>query len=818
MAELFLGGRIDPSTGDRTGDEVRIDTDELTTHGVIVGMTGSGKTGLGVVLIEEVLRAGLPALLIDPKGDLTNLALTFPDFAPADFRPWIDEAQASSAGQSPDEFAATQASQWSEGLASWGLGSAEVAEVRAGADVTIYTPGSRAGVPVNIVGALEVPADGADAEVVADEIEGYVTGLLNLVGIAADPLSSREHILLSNLIQHAWDKGLDVDLPALVSQVQQPPIRKLGVLDLEEFYPSKDRAALATKLNGLLASPSFASWSEGQPIDIGRLLYAPDGSPRCAVVTTAHLSDEERQFVTSLVLAKLVTWMRRQSGTTDLRALLYMDEVAGYLPPTANPPTKKPIMTLMKQARAFGVGVVLSTQNPVDIDYKAISNAGTWMIGRLQTEQDKQRLLDGMSAASGGVDLKAVGDTIAALGKRQFVLRRAKKDAPEVFTTRWAMSYLRGPMTRDQISSLMASRRAVDEAQGDTGAVPASDAPAGAGDVASSEAVAEPPAGAPVSDGPTEAGVDESLVMPKVATGVAVRWVDVAAPWLAEVGADDAGGVRAAAVMARVAVRYSLAKADLTHDEEYETVLFPLADVVDVAAGHAVDYDDRDLGTEAPDGAVYRLCPAPLSTKTFFTQVQRDLVDHLVRNLSIEVPVNTELKLWGRVGERPDEFAERCRAVAAEKADAEVAKLRSTYEAKVHRLQEQLATAEDRAAVLAEEAKGKRNSEFLSAAGSVLGGILGGRRSASSILGQVGSAAGRRGRTQASQERVRAAGAKADRLAEDLDELEAEAAVKVEDIVAGWEAVAAAVDTTAVAPTKTNVKVVALCLAWLPVT
>ena len=806
MPELFLGGRVDPANGERTDDDVRIKTDELTTHGVIVGMTGSGKTGLGVVLIEEVLRAGLPALLIDPKGDLTNLALTFPSLAPDDFRPWIDEAQAASAGQSPDEFAAAQATQWTEGLAGWGLGGADVAGLRDGAAVTIYTPGSRAGVPVNIVGALSVPAEGADPEVVADEIEGYVTGLLNLIGIAADPLASREHILLSNLIDHAWSQGRNLDLPTLVSQVQQPPIRKLGVLELDDFYPAKDRTALAMKLNGLLASPSFAAWSEGAPLDIGSLLYGPDGSARCAVVTTAHLSDEERQFVTSLVLAKLVTWMRRQSGTTDLRALLYMDEVAGYLPPTANPPTKKPIMTLMKQARAFGVGVVLSTQNPVDIDYKAISNAGTWMIGRLQTEQDKQRLLDGMSSASGGVDTKVIGDTIAALGKRQFVLRRASKDEPTLFTTRWAMSYLRGPMTRDQIAALMGSAAAA-----------VASAPATSPGSGTAEAAMDAPAGAPVVDDDVAVADDESPVMPKVAEGVAVRWVDVAAPWLADVGGDESGKVVEAAVMARVAVRYSLTKADLTHDEEYETVLVPLGDVVDAGSGFDVDYDDRDLRSDAPDGVRYRLCRAPIATKTFFTQIQRDLVDHLVRNLALEVPHNAKLKLFGRAGESAEEFAERCRRAASEGADAEVAKLRDTYATKMDRIQDQIASAEDRASVLSEEAKAKRNNEIFSVAGSVLGGVLGGRKSVGSILGQVGTAAGRRGRTQASQERVRAADAKVDRLADSLEQLEAEAAEKVEAIAQKWDEIAGDLSTVAVAPTKTNVKVVALCLAWVPV-
>ncbi len=350
MAELFLGGTIDPATHDRDGDDVRIDTDKFTTHGVIVGMTGSGKTGLGVVLIEEVLSAGLPVLIIDPKGDLTNLCLTFPDLAPADFRPWIDEAQAGAADLSPDEFAAQQAELWTKGLDGWQFSGDDISKLRSTTDFSIYTPGSQSGIPVNIVGSLQVPDDMSDAEIVGDEIEGYVSGLLGLVGIEADPLSSREHILLSNLINHEWQEDRALDLPTLVGLVGKPPIRKLGVFELDQFFPPNDRMKLAMQLNGLLASPSFAAWAEGPALDIQSMLYDTAGKPRCAIVTTAHLSDDERQFVTSLVLTKLVTWMRRQSGTTDLRAMLYMDEVAGYLPPTANPPTKKPIMTLMKQA------------------------------------------------------------------------------------------------------------------------------------------------------------------------------------------------------------------------------------------------------------------------------------------------------------------------------------------------------------------------------------------------------------------------------------------------------------------------------------
>ena len=817
MADLFLGGAIDPATHERTATDASgnttVLTDSLTTHGVIVGMTGSGKTGLGVILIEEALRAGLPVLAIDPKGDLTNLCLTFPDLSPADFRPWIDEAQATNAGETPDDFAASQAELWRNGLDKWGLAGADIGALRAKTDFTIYTPGSQAGVPIDIVGSLQVPADMTDAEVVADEIEGYVTGLLGLVGISADPLASREHILLSNLIHHSWSEGRPLDLMTLVGMIPSPPIRKLGVFDVDQFFPADDRMALAMKLNGLLASPSFASWAMGSALDIQSLLFTPDGRGRCAIVTTAHLSDDERQFVTSLILAKLVTWMRRQSGTTDLRAMLYMDEVAGYLPPTEKPPTKKPIMTLMKQARAFGVGVVLSTQNPVDLDYKAMSNAGTWMIGRLQTDRDKARLLDGMASAAGSVDVGAIDATISGLGKREFVLRRAGKDQPEVFTTRWAMSYLRGPMTRDQIAQVM-----VDATPPANPVFP---------DPTTTDRVT-PGAPSPVSSDPTptDAPVDAlpadvTAVMPEVADGVAVRWVDVAAPWLGDVGGDSAGAVREAAIVARVAIRYDETKADLVHDEEFEAVLFPLGDHVDVTKVVQVDYDDRDLRTDAPADASYRLPDAKIATKTLFTQVERDLRDHLTRSLTLEIPANTDLKLYGRPGETAEDFATRCADFADERADEEIAKLRDKYEAKATKLRDQIEAAEDRVDVLEADADSKRNSELLSTAGSFLGGLLGGRKSKGKMLGDAlgdaGTAARRRGTTSAAGSRVDAAENKVDRLVDQLAELEADAATDIADIAEKWDTLAEKLTTLEVGLERTDVKVTQLALAWIPI-
>jgi len=817
MADFLLGGQVDPAQHQRTDKNILVASGDLTTHGVIVGMTGSGKTGLGVVLIEEALSAGIPTLLIDPKGDLTNLCLTFPYLDGRSFEPWVNEGDAEKAGQSVIDFASAQADTWRNGLAGWGLGGQNIDALRRATEFTVYTPGSGAGIGLNIVGSLVAPPAGTDPEVLADEIEGFVSGLLGLVGIEADPLSSREHILLSNLVLHEWSSGRNLDLPSLVGMVQQPPIRKLGVFEIDQFFPPKDRTAFAMRLNGLLASPAFTAWMSGVPLNIDAMLRTPDGRPRCAIVTTAHLGDQERQFVTTLVLSKLVTWMRRQSGTTDLRALLYMDEVAGYLPPTASPPSKKPIMTLMKQARAFGVGVVLSTQNPVDVDYKALSNAGTWMIGRLQTDRDKQRLLDGMSAASGGVDVKAVGDTISGLAKREFVLRRAGKDQPEVFTTRWAMSYLRGPLTRDQIAVLMADQKAA--LPDDAPLVPTATSVDSAAPTSTGVPGAMSPGAGAATDASTVAH-DENVLMPEVADGTAVRWVDVAAPWLDEVGADPNGSRWAAAFLARVALRFEDTRADFVHDDEYEAVLFPLTEQIDASKAIDVDYDDRDLRASAPASCVYRLPDAAIKNKTYFSRLEREVVDFLVRGKSVDMLTNRELKLFSRPGETDDEFRSRCLQVADQRADDETAKLRDRYESKVRTLQSQLMTAEDRAQVLEVEAKGRRNEELLSTAGSILGGLLGGRSRGSilgSVVGRSGAMASKRTRTQASGQRLEAAGNKIQALQQQIDDLEGEAADEIASIDEKWKAIADQVTTTPVSLKRTNAKVLHTALVWLPV-
>jgi DNA helicase HerA-like ATPase len=402
-----LGGIVDPASGDRTGETISYDAGDLTTHGVIVGMTGSGKTGLGIIFIEEAIRSGIPTLILDPKGDMTNLLLTFPDLAPSDFEPWVDEGEARRDGISVGDLAAKTATLWKNGLESWGLDGGDIAQLRGAAGFTVYTPGSQAGVPLNILGSLAAPEVdwNTDAEAARDEIEGFVSGLLALVGIDSDPLSSREHILLSNLVESAWRDGDDLSLESLIGMIHRPPMRKLGVFEVDSFFPEKDRMALAMRLNALIASPSFADWRSGPPLDMGRLLWDEAGKPQASIVYLAHLSEEERQFVVTMILGRMITWMRSQSGSSDLRALIYMDEVFGFVPPTATPPAKKPILTILKQARAFGIGMILSTQNPVDLDYKAMSNAGTWCIGRLQTERDKARILEALQSATGATDV-----------------------------------------------------------------------------------------------------------------------------------------------------------------------------------------------------------------------------------------------------------------------------------------------------------------------------------------------------------------------------------------------------------------------------
>jgi hypothetical protein len=448
---FYLGKRYDLTTRTRTSELVLYDSKDLVTHAICVGMTGSGKTGLGIGLIEEAALDGIPVLAIDPKGDLSNLLLTFPQLSPSDFLPWIPSSGAAESGRTPDDLATQQAEKWRQGLAEWEEDGARIQRLRDAADVSVYTPGSRAGTPLALLKSLTPPA-GIDSESSAARIGSIADSILALTGIGDAPAHSRERVLVAALLQHAAVSGQAVDLAWLVQQVQKPAVDKVGVLDLETFYPARERQDLALRLNGVLAAPGFDVWLSGEPMDVGQLLHTPAGKPRVSVISIAHLNDAERMLVVSMVLNEVLAWTRAQPGTSSLRALVYMDEVAGYFPPVANPPSKPPLLSLLKQARAFGVGVMLCTQNPVDLDYKGLSNAGTWFLGKLQTERDKARVLDGLEgAAAGSIDRAALDGMLSALGSRIFLLHNVHENEPITFETRWTLSYLRGPLTKDEL-------------------------------------------------------------------------------------------------------------------------------------------------------------------------------------------------------------------------------------------------------------------------------------------------------------------------------------------------------------------------------
>jgi len=465
LGSFYLGAEYDLQNETRTNVPLNYEARDLTTHALCVGMTGSGKSGLCLGLMEEAALDDVPAILIDPKGDIANLVLQFPDLSPGDFAPWISQDDARREGKSAADYAADVAAGWKRGIEDWGMSLKRVQSLKESAEYTIYTPGSEAGAPINILDSLAAPGLSFDdfAEIIRERISGTVNALLSLVGIAADPIQSREAILLAAIFEHFWRRNQDLDLTKLILSIQNPPVRQLGVLDVDTFFPEKDRFELAMAFNNLLAAPTFQNWLEGETLDIDALLYTESGVPRHSIFYIAHLSIQERMFFVTLMLESVLGWVRRQAGTRSLRAILYFDEVYGYLPPVAQPPSKRPLMALLKQSRAVGLGCVLATQNPADIDYKALANTGTWFIGRLQTERDRARVIDGLKGAisesggdSGRVDYDQV---ISQLGSRVFLMHNVHEDAPVVFQTRWVMSYLHGPLTRPQIRDLMGRHR-----------------------------------------------------------------------------------------------------------------------------------------------------------------------------------------------------------------------------------------------------------------------------------------------------------------------------------------------------------------------
>ncbi len=459
---FYIGKEIDIQSKEETGNLLLVKNKNLTTHSAIIGMTGSGKTGLGISLIEEAVLDKIPSIIIDPKGDMGNLLLAFDDFDPKSFEPWIDENEANNKGLSKFQYAGKTAKMWENGITKDHQNKDRVKRYKNAADFSIYTPGSSAGLSISALSSFDAPSLDIldDPDTFSYLLNSTVTSILALIDINCDPLTSREFLLLSSIFNYFWKKETNLTLEELIGYIANPPFKKVGVLALSTFYPQKDRLKLAMLLNNILASPTFSAWLEGDPLDIEKLLYTDDAKPRVSILSIAHLNDNERMFFVTLFLNKFISWMRRQSGTSSLRAMLYMDEIYGFFPATSNPPSKNPMLLLLKQARAFGINITLSTQNPVDLDYKGLSNIGSWFIGRLQTKQDIDRVIDGLiKSGDGAMDKSKISSLLSNLKKRVFLFKSAHREEISLFSTRWVMSYLRGPLTKNQIQLLMKDKK-----------------------------------------------------------------------------------------------------------------------------------------------------------------------------------------------------------------------------------------------------------------------------------------------------------------------------------------------------------------------
>lgn len=807
LGAFYLGRPYDLEKKQPREGLLLYDSKDLVTHAVCVGMTGSGKTGLGIALLEEAAIDGIPSLVIDPKGDLTNLLLTFPNLSGDDFAPWVNEDDARKKGLSTAEFAVQQAETWRKGLADWGQDGTRIKRFKDAVDFRVYTPGSSAGIPVSILKSFSAPPEliRDDKELVRERLVATVTSLLGLLGIDADPIRSREHILISNILENAWRAGSDLDIAALIQQIQAPPMTKVGVMELEAFFPSKERFELALSLNNLLAAPGFDAWLEGEPLDIQRMLYAADGKPRISIFSIAHLNDAERMFFVSMLLNQILAWVRTQSGTTSLRAIFYMDEIFGYFPPVANPPSKLPLLTLLKQARAFGFGVVLATQNPVDLDYKGLSNTGTWLIGRLQTERDKARVLEGLEGIAAGTGMKfdraKMEQTLAGLGNRVFVINNVHEDGPEVFQTRWALSYLRGPLTRGQIKTLVEPLKtpATEVAAVRADAVGAGVKPTAVNPDNVPETV-QPVSGDKLLSSQPVLSPDISQHFVPVRTGTPSESSLIYHPRV--VGAGEVHFNNKHVDVSRAVMRL----ASIT-----EGVLG-----VDWDQALDIDVPTSDFEQSAPENARFAPLPSIAGKAKSYQKWYKDFAAWLYRNQKLELWQSPRLGTLSNPGETERDFRLRLQQLVREQRDDAAAKLRQKYAPKFAALEERLRRAEQAVVKEEEEAKGQKMQTAISFGSTLLSSFLGRKSLSLGTLGRATTAARGVGRSLKETQDIERAQETVAAVKQRLEDLDAEFKTEMEAIEKASDHQNEPLEILTVKPTKANVSVRLLSLAWAP--
>jgi len=801
---FYLGRAYDPARKQPTETPFAYDPADLTTHAVVVGMTGSGKTGLCVTLLEEAALQGIPALVIDPKGDLTNLLLHFPNLAPQDFQPWIDPDLARRAGKPLEQAAREAAQAWQKGLRAWGIPPERVGALAEAVRFAVYTPGSDAGIPVSALSSLAAPgiAWQGNRESLRERISSAVTALLGLVGVEdADPLSSREHILLANIFEHAWSRGASLDLAELILQTHNPPFDKLGAFPLETSFPEKERARLALQLNNILAAPAFEIWREGAPLDIAALLHTPDGRPRHSIFYLAHLPEAERMFFVTLLLAAVETWMRAQTGAASLRAILYMDELFGYLPPQSNPPSKEPLLRLLKQARAYGLGLLLATQNPVDLDYKALSNAGAWFIGKLQTERDKERLLEGLQSAGGGAPRAAYNKLISSLGRRVFLAHNIHAGAPALFQTRWAMNFLPGPLTRAQIPALNAL----------AGAPEMTPAPAAVrAPLAAVPQPAAPPAGErSLPGGRTRpalpAGVNEYFLPANLSLGAAARAAGETPAQALAHGLLYRPALLAVAGLRILDRKYgvdaSLTRAALVKTperggglrwEEHFYAAFPPG-VLEAAPAPDARFDGLD---------------APLNDARRMAALQRDFVDWVYRSTSLKARANQALKVYAGPDVTQAEFMSACAETARASRDAQVEKAEAAFLRRLKTLEDRLAREQRELREDEAELTNRKVEEWGTHAENLLGGQRMYRRVSTSLT--------KRRMTEQAKSEVQESQDAISSVEEQIRSLRAEREAALAAINDRWGDLVNDISEVTVTPRKSDIFMELFGVAWLP--
>ena len=790
LGVFYLGKEFDPAANAIKDDLVLYDAKDLTTHAVCVGMTGSGKTGLCLSLLEEAAIDGVPAICIDPKGDLGNLMLAFPELRPPDFQPWVDPSDATRKGLTVEELAAKTADTWRKGLAEWQQEPARIARLRDAVDINIYTPGAETGLPLSVLRSFAPPPAEllADSAALRDRVGAVVSGLLSLLGRDADPIQSRDHILLANILDTTWRSGQSLDMAGLINAVQKPPFDKVGAFDLDTFFPPKDRLGLAMAINNLLASPGFATWMKGEPLDAQRLLYTPEGKPRLSIISIGHLSDTERMFIVTLVLNEVISWMRNQSGTSSLRAILYMDEIFGYFPPTANPPSKIPMLTLLKQARAFGLGCVLATQNPVDLDYKGLANCGTWLIGRLQTERDKARVIEGLESAlagTGSMDRSTLDKLMSALTQRVFLMRNVHQDAPYLMKSRWALSFLRGPLTGPEITRVMAGKR---------GAA----APASTSTASPSAAPAATSAAAPVTARPAIPG-------------------DVTEYFLEGRSGQPAAEYRPM-VMGLAKLHFVDAKLGL---DQWDTTawLAPLGDdgkSVDWAAGSAHPDLKARLSKSPATGAAFADLPGAAMRAANYNAWGKSLTSHLYEQTRAEVFFCDAIKLASAPGEDEAQFRVRLAQSLREERDEAVEALRRKVAPKLATLQDRVARAEDKVQREQAQLSQQKMNTAVSVGAGILGALFGRKAVSVGTIGRASSAARSASRIGRESQDVARADESLEVVRQRLADLQAESESEIAALAASFEGEAVALREVSVTPRKSDIAVGQVALVWAP--